>query len=565
MFSMKVNNLNLFFNNFSESLKKYSLYFFIILILVIASSDLLKMIIYKDYRYAIIIVFASLCFLFAPIYLFRNNAKIFIIYILFAFLIAVIRYICYYLFIIPFDDMAINLIINSNFSETKELLEGYFLNIFILGIIFVYLLIHIYKNTPKAINSNFAIILSFTSIFFLLMFPKIFPYSSDDSYTKNFKQEVTSSYPGSILLVVGNVYLQYHNMKQTKQQRDNYIFHATQDSSVKGKQIHVLIIGESNRYDHWQINGYEKETSPLLKLRTNLISFSNVSAGAYITELSVPLLLTGLSADNYSKHLLKKGIPGIFNELGFNTYWISNQVDRGNILLHISEAANKKQLISIEQLDSTKRMFNTLDMSLIDELKLILKKSNEKTFVVIHTLGSHWNYSARYPNEFDFFKPSYKTVNAKPNDILFKNVLVNSYDNSVRYTDAIIDSVISLVNSYKGFSSVTFMSDHGVDLMDDDRKLVYRNPIPSKNVAHIPFFIWYSPQFEQIFPNHISVLKANSGRKISSENLLYTLSGMLGIKIENQNVEKDVSNSNFVDTKQLILGNSKVYNIDSLK
>ena len=206
-----------------------------------------------------------------------------------------------------------------------------------------------------------------------------------------------------------------------------------------------------------------------------------------------------------------------------------------------------------------------VNLSLIDELKLILKKSNEKTFVVIHTLGSHWNYSARYPNEFDFFKPSYKTVNAKPNDILFKNVLVNSYDNSVRYTDAIIDSVISLVNSYKGFSSVTFMSDHGVDLMDDDRKLVYRNPIPSKNVAHIPFFIWYSPQFEQIFPNHISVLKANSGRKISSENLLYTLSGMLGIKIENQNVEKDVSNSNFVDTKQLILGNSKVYNIDSLK
>lgn len=553
----------MFFFSTSVKSKKYLYIFFFFFF--ISGSDSLKMLIYKDYHYAIIILFATFGFLFAPIYFFRNNTKVFTVYILLAFFISVIRYICYYLFIIPFDDMAINLIINSNYNEAKELLDGYKLNIIILALLFFFILIFVYKNIPSNISSKSANYISILSVFLLLGMPLLFPYNSDDSYIKNLKQEVTSSYPGSTLLVFGNVYLQYHNMNGTKKKRDEFLFNSVQDSSVKGKQIHVLIIGESNRYDHWQVNGYEKETSPLLKERKNLISFSNVSAGAYITELSVPLLLTGLSADNYENHLYQKGIPGIFNELGFNTFWISNQVDRGNILLHSTEAKNKKQLISIEQLDSTKKIFNNLDMSLVDEFKTVLKNSGGKTFVVIHTLGSHWNYSARYPNEFDYFKPSYKTMNVKPNDIKFRNVLVNSYDNSVRFTDAVIDSVISLVNNYDAFSSVTYISDHGVDLMDDDRKLVYRNPIPSKNVAHIPFFIWYSSKFEQLFPLNISNLKINSKRKISSENLLHTLSGMLGIYIKNRKIEKDISNINFKDNKQLILGNSKVYNLDSLR
>ena len=54
----------------------------------------------------------------------------------------------------------------------------------------------------------------------------------------------------------------------------------------------VLVLGESSRGSHYSLNGYKKKTNPLLEKRKNLVNFSNATACAPSTRLTVPCLMT---------------------------------------------------------------------------------------------------------------------------------------------------------------------------------------------------------------------------------------------------------------------------------
>lgn len=215
---------------------------------------------------------------------------------------------------------------------------------------------------------------------------------------------------------------------------------------------------------------------------------------------------------------------------------------------------------------SAKKVFDTKDMVLVDKLKQILKDPGDKKFIVLHTFGSHFNYNSRYPDSYDIYKPSYKSVSALPSNRALRNVLINTYDNTIQYSDAVIDSVINLVSQSNSFSSVTYMSDHGEDLLDDSRDLIYHgSPVPSKYIAHIPFFIWYSPKLQKKYPEKINNLYKNKDAKVSSQNLIHSLTGMVGIHYPTQDSSKNIAGSNFQANESIILGDRQTFNVNSLK
>ena len=55
--------------------------------------------------------------------------------------------------------------------------------------------------------------------------------------------------------------------------------------------IVVLVLGETSRYDHWQVNGYARETSPRLMQR-EVVSFDSCFSVANLTTVSVPVRLS---------------------------------------------------------------------------------------------------------------------------------------------------------------------------------------------------------------------------------------------------------------------------------
>ena len=80
-----------------------------------------------------------------------------------------------------------------------------------------------------------------------------------------------------------------------------------------------------------------------------------------------------------------------------------------------------------------------------EELLPLLKKSLEerkqgRLLVVLHLLGSHSIYSERYPRGWALFQPECKgpAYTCPPLDV------VNSYDNSIRYTDHVLGEAIDM-------------------------------------------------------------------------------------------------------------------------
>ena len=114
---------------------------------------------------------------------------------------------------------------------------------------------------------------------------------------------------------------------------------------------------------------------------------------------------------------------------------------------------------------------------------------------------------------------------------------------------------------------MTYISDHGENLFDDERNYSqHAQPVPSKYIAHIPFIVWYSDKLKSNFPEKIANMNKNIHSKISSENLIHTLSSLSGIKYNGQDSTKDLTTKYYKDNLQLILGaNNKVYTTSSLK
>lgn len=103
-----------------------------------------------------------------------------------------------------------------------------------------------------------------------------------------------------------------------------------------------------------------------------------------------------------------------------------------------------------------------------------LKAGHQKLFIVLHAYGSHFNYKERYPESMSVFKPDNLTDAKYEN----KEYLMNAYDNTIRYTDGFLASLITLLQKTNSFSAMLYTSDHGEDIFDDNRKLFTCIPSP---------------------------------------------------------------------------------------
>ncbi len=538
-----------------------SIFCLLFLVVLITVCDFFFFISTQQYFSAISGMLACLSLHLLPVYFFRKNIRLYLFFLLPIYILLPLNLASIILFDVPVNDATILLILNTNFKESLELIKGY-IPVFIIATIvyigFLYLLI---IRIPKRIPNNSTKIISLSALFVFILLP--FANFEETSYFTKLRTRFYTIFPTSFIYASKAVYKQYRLINDSKEERDKFVFHAKQDTTIANKQVYILMIGESSRYANWGINGYSRNTSPRLSKRENLLSFSDATSGGFITEFAVPLIVTGVGADKFDYHTKQKGIVGAFKEAGFATYWITNQVDEGHIKIHCDEA--DKKFVFQSDYRATKNVHG--DEELLQALKGVLAEAGQKKFIVMHTTGSHYDYSVRYPNSYDFFKPSNKTVFSRSADKAFKNVLVNSYDNSILYADTIIDSVISLVADNNTCASVTYLSDHGENLFDDKRNLSqHAYPIPSKYIAHIPFFVWYSPALEKYFPQKIANLKTHINASISSENIINTLTSMSGISYPSQDVQKNITSPYFKNNAQLILGaNNKVYPYASLK
>lgn len=446
-------------------------------------------------------------------------------------------------------------ILQTNLTEVREVTSG-LLKPFLL-VSFVFLLVYLLavkKLKHNRIPFKWAIVIS------TIATATTVAHFAKRTYKDNLEavEALEETYPVSTISGITQAYsyIQKNNLEASK----DFHFNAYKQDTLSQKQIYVLIIGESSRYDRWEINGYNRPTSPLLKKREKLISFSNVISGSNLTWMSVPQIITRATPDNIALQFREKSILSAFKDAGFKTVWLSNQSDKdifwsGTITLH-AKTADYSVFSPSESpnFDSYSNEYH--DARLLPLLDSILTSTDQNIFLVMHMMGNHWDYSKRYPKEFDYFTPSgYTRGSLDSFSMDSKEAIFNSYDNSIRYSDYVIDSVISMVSKKNFVSTVTFISDHGEDLFEKYPEKSDFHVTPSPQTLHVPLFIWTSEAYNKLYPKKKELLLEHREHKIGAENTFYTLLDLANITYKGFDQTKSIGNLYFQESPQMYYDN----------
>jgi glucan phosphoethanolaminetransferase (alkaline phosphatase superfamily) len=361
---------------------------------------------------------------------------------------------------------------------------------------------------------------------------------------------------------ISNVYKGLKEKKDYLKNINKFKFYSEKKDQLNQKEVYVLVIGETARKHNFGIYGYTKDTSPNLDSITNLISYQDVYSNANLTSLSIPFMLSRATPKNADLKLQEPPILNAFKESGFKTYWISNQqIGTGSIFGLYAQLADKYVNVS-KSIDASGFDENVLPV--FDE---ILNDASQKKFIIIHTIGSHYRYNYRYPDAFEKFKPNLRKGLSIENFSNFNNKeeIVNSYNNSIFYTDFILSEIIKSLNETAASSFMYYISDHGENLFDTaEKKLLHAYQIPTKYELEIPLFIWYSNTYKQNYPDIIDNLLKNNTKKIMTSNTFHTLLNMANIGLPDFNYTKSFANKRF-DTLQkrtVYTVNKSIINID---
>lgn len=326
-------------------------------------------------------------------------------------------------------------------------------------------------------------------------------------------------------------------LSQLAEKSSEFHFKASLTGDKNQPQIVVMVIGESSRYDRWSLNGYERNTNPLLTQESNLVSFTDVVTAVSATRLSVPIIVSRKpAAQSLKAGFAEKSFISAFKEAGFKTFWLSNQMSFGQFDTPTSVFAKESDVTQFLNLGGFTNN-SSLDQILLSPMENAMHDPAVKKLIVLHTLGNHWNYSHRHPKEFDQWKPSLFGVNNPAyTDLKNKQALNNSYDNSVLYVDWMLSEVIKRLKTSQQLTSMLYVSDHGQTLYDGSCNLAFHGH-NTQYEFHIPAFMWYSDAYQTQYPDKIKQLYKHQNARLSTENVFHSLLDMANIHYPGERLE----------------------------
>lgn len=289
-------------------------------------------------------------------------------------------------------------------------------------------------------------------------------------------------------------------------------------------EIYMMVIGETSRATNWQLAGYGRPTNPRLSKQEGVVFFPRSISESNTTHKSVPMLMSFACAENFDSIAYYKSILTAFREAGFRTSFISNQQRNRSFTEHFGNEAD-----SVIYLSGTPGEAHPYDAEMIPMVrKIVADTAALKQLIVLHSYGSHFLYRDRYPAEFSFFTPD-NAVDASPGR---RAELINSYDNSIRYTDAFLSELIDVLRQRKVRGAILYAADHGEDIFDDSRnRFLHASPKPTYWQIHQATLIWLSPELSAGNPEMAAALERNGRERISPQKSLFpTAMQLAGIR-----------------------------------
>lgn len=292
-----------------------------------------------------------------------------------------------------------------------------------------------------------------------------------------------------------------------------FSYNAHSEADPDKRELYILVIGETGRAMNWQLGGYGRPTNPRLSKIKGLTYFPRGFTESNTTHKSVPMLMSFASAENFDSIYRYKSIITAFKEAGYNTAFFSNQVPNRSYTQFFAEEADTTIYLG----DKSKREV-TLDGELLPLLKETISKGAKKQLVVLHTYGSHFLYSDRYPSEMACFTPDSRLDANRHN----RPQLINAFDNTIRYTDFVLSEIIAMADSADCRAAVLYSTDHGEDIFDDDReRFLHASPVPTAYQLHVPVLCWLSKECEDEEPRLSRIMQTHKDKIVSPQKSLF--------------------------------------------
>lgn len=344
-----------------------------------------------------------------------------------------------------------------------------------------------------------------------------------NSFIPQLKRPLTQRMPYSIYYTF-KTYFEIRNV--ATEHRDTFTSEAVANSD---SLVVVFVIGESLRNDHIQIGGYERENTPNLAKEENLVLLADIYSEPCFTHTSVPRIMTRADSLNPQRAYEEQSFVTIFNKAGFKTSWIANQESVDTYAYFMNECDT---LIYVNGDKSVYTFDKWLDEDILPYLEEELRDDNPKQLHIVHSIGSHWWYNSHYTHEFEIYKPVIESRVVSSNT---QEEMINSYDNTILYTDYFLKSTIDMIRDKK--SVLIFLSDHGESLGEDG---YYLHGTDRPELHHPAAFVWYSDKYAQSFPDFIGALKMNSDKRYSSDFLFHSIIDAADITTEYMNPELSI-------------------------
>ncbi|PZL99659.1 lipid A phosphoethanolamine transferase [Acinetobacter nosocomialis] len=319
--------------------------------------------------------------------------------------------------------------------------------------------------------------------------------------------------------------------------------HQVQQTQKDLPKLMVLVVGETARAESFSLNGYAKNTNPELS-KQDILNFSQVSSCGTATAVSVPCMFSGMPRTDYDEQLAshREGLQDIAKRAGYQVTWIDNNSGCKGACDRVEQYQIPEDLKQKWCKDG-----ECLDGILIDSLKQYLasipKDDKRPRLVVLHQMGSHGPaYYKRAPEGYQPFKPTCDTnaiQGCSPAELL------NSYDNTIVYTDHVLSQMINTLKEVSNYQTgLWYLSDHG-ESTGEHGMYLHGSPysIAPSQQTHIPMIMWFSDGWKQHNLAQVNCLNQQTKQKLSQDNLFPSLLSLLDVQTQVINPQLDMLHS----------------------
>lgn len=303
-------------------------------------------------------------------------------------------------------------------------------------------------------------------------------------------------------------------------------------------RVVVMIVGETARAQNFSLYGYAKNTNPLLSERNDIIVFDDVYSCGTSTAISLPCMFSQLPKKKFSvtDALYQQNLLDIAKLAGYDIIWKDNDDGCKKVCDRIGKidacAGNKQPYCFGDY---------CYDDILIDGLDDTLKSVKKDTLIVLHAMGSHGpTYYKRYPDKFKLFTPTCDSANLQD---CTQEQIINSYDNTIAYTDYVISSVIDILKQNPQLqASMLYVSDHGESLGENN---LYLHGLPyaiaPDEQKKVPMILWLSETTQNNLNIDRKCLQTEAKKQtFSHDNYFHSVLNLLDISTSAYNPDLDL-------------------------